>query len=272
MKLKTLLITGLAVATLCNPFNLCQLYAASGNVPVIATEENVTDNLKYLTAFDVDKINLYNDLEQENLIVVEDEDSNLLFTAMPVSEWVYTKVCLNVRTIPCIYSVPLTVLAENSQVHRVGRGSAGWDIIQVNNVNYFMWSDFLTTEKPAEEDVIEVLEVKPSQPGVYSTKSAETEVSSSSYLGSYQLTAYCNCSKCCGKWAGGNTASGTTPTAGRTVACNSIPFGTKLLINGHTYTVEDTGNMADNVIDIYFNSHEAALQFGRQYAEVYKIN
>lgn len=91
-------------------------------------------------------------------------------------------------------------------------------------------------------------------------------------IGEYKLTAYCSCEKCCGKWSQFNkTASGTTPQQGRTVACNSLEFGTRIVINGSIYTVEDTGNMGTNVIDIYFNSHEAALNFGVQYAEVYKF-
>ena len=91
-------------------------------------------------------------------------------------------------------------------------------------------------------------------------------------IGDYKLTAYCSCERCCGKWSQFNkTASGTTPQQGRTVACNSLEFGTRIVINGSIYTVEDTGNMGANVIDIYFNSHEAALSFGVQYAEVYKF-
>ena len=91
-------------------------------------------------------------------------------------------------------------------------------------------------------------------------------------LGTYKLTAYCACSKCCGKWAGGNTSSGTVPTQGRTVACNTLPAGTKISINGHDYIVEDTGNMKGNVIDIFFNSHQEALNFGVKYAEVFVYN
>ena len=91
-------------------------------------------------------------------------------------------------------------------------------------------------------------------------------------LGEYKLTAYCGCEKCCGKWSEFNlTASGTTPKQGRTVGCNSLEFGTEIIINGKKYTVEDTGNMKGQIIDIYFNSHEDALNFGVQYAEVFKI-
>lgn len=91
------------------------------------------------------------------------------------------------------------------------------------------------------------------------------------YLGTYELTAYCACMSCCGK-TDGITASGTQATAGRTVGCNSLPLGTVISINGHQYVVEDRGGMSDNVIDIFFDSHEEALNFGRQSAEVYLVN
>lgn len=90
----------------------------------------------------------------------------------------------------------------------------------------------------------------------------------SKYLGQYKITHYCSCSLCCG-WSTGITASGTQATAGRTVGCNSLPLGTKIVINGKTYTVEDRGSMNSNVIDIYCNSHSEALNNGMYYTDVY---
>lgn len=105
-----------------------------------------------------------------------------------------------------------------------------------------------------------------------SDSSSESSSSSSqgNYLGTFTLTAYCNCAQCCGT-AGNLTASGTVPTAGRTVAMAGVPFGTQLLINGNVYTVEDLGTPYGHV-DIYFNSHSEALAFGLQSAEVYRLN
>ena len=85
----------------------------------------------------------------------------------------------------------------------------------------------------------------------------------------YKITAYCSCSKCCGKTTG-RTASGTQATAGRTVAAPSkFAFGTKLNIGGHIYTVEVRGGaIKGNRIDIYVSSHSAALQWGVKYLPV----
>ena len=80
------------------------------------------------------------------------------------------------------------------------------------------------------------------------------------------LTAYCPCVKCCGK-SDGIPASGTQATAGRTVAVDTrlIPYGTEISIDGKTYIAEDCGGKVKGyTIDVFFNSHEEALNFGRQ--------
>ena len=89
----------------------------------------------------------------------------------------------------------------------------------------------------------------------------------------YKITAYCPCSKCCGK-SNGITASGTKATAGRTVAASGkFALGTKLKINGHIYTVEDRGGAINgNKIDIFVNSHSEALAWGVRYLPVSVAN
>lgn len=94
--------------------------------------------------------------------------------------------------------------------------------------------------------------------------------------GTFRVTAYCACEKCCGKWAtlngGGYTASGTKVQAGRTIAVykSQIPFGTEVYIEGlGTYIAEDTGSaIKENCIDVYFDSHTEALNFGVKYLNV----
>lgn len=85
----------------------------------------------------------------------------------------------------------------------------------------------------------------------------------------FKVTAYCSCAKCCGKTTG-ITASGTKATAGRTIATSGqFAFGTKLIINGKEYTVEDRGGaIKGNKIDIYMDSHAEALAWGVKYLPV----
>lgn len=90
-------------------------------------------------------------------------------------------------------------------------------------------------------------------------------------LGYFDLTAYCPCKKCCGK-SDGITASGTKATAGRTIAADTryLPFGTEVYIYGQKYIVEDRGGaIKGKHIDIYFDTHEEALKFGRKQSEVF---
>lgn len=93
-------------------------------------------------------------------------------------------------------------------------------------------------------------------------------------LGSFEVTAYCPCVKCCGQWADGITYTGTKATEGRTIAVDPdvIPLGSKVEIDGVTYIAEDIGGAVDgNRLDLYFNSHDEALSWGRQYREVFLI-
>lgn len=102
-----------------------------------------------------------------------------------------------------------------------------------------------------------------------STAGDRLESASGKYLGNFKLTAYCNCAVCCGRWAGGPTASGKMPVQGRTIATGVLPFGTKLNIGGKIYTVEDRGTPYGH-IDIYMERHADAEEFGVRYADVYQ--
>ena len=95
-------------------------------------------------------------------------------------------------------------------------------------------------------------------------------------LGVFKLSAYCveNYPHICNNGDSSTTATGTVPTAGRTIAVDPkvIPYGSKVIINGHTYIAEDCGGaIKGNRIDIVFNTHKEALNFGIQYAEVHIV-
>lgn len=90
-------------------------------------------------------------------------------------------------------------------------------------------------------------------------------------LGEYRISAYCPCEKCCLK-SDGITASGVKATPNRTVAVDGIPFGTRLLIDGNEYIVEDRVGSGKRLIDVFFSTHDEALNSGFWYdAEVYEI-
>lgn len=104
-------------------------------------------------------------------------------------------------------------------------------------------------------------------------------------LGEFRLTAYCGCSKCCGIYGENRpvdeygktiveTAGGYRAVEGVTVAADIrlLPYGTKVIIDGHEYIVQDKGGVINgNRIDIYFENHQDALNFGVQYKEVFMM-
>lgn len=86
------------------------------------------------------------------------------------------------------------------------------------------------------------------------------------YMGTYQITAY--------EETGNNCANGNYPTVGYTAACNTLPFGTTVYIEGIGYRViEDRG--ADwhqsNWIDVYMGDVWSCNQFGVQYLDVWVV-
>lgn len=102
-------------------------------------------------------------------------------------------------------------------------------------------------------------------------------------LGEFRITAYCHCEKCCGDWSKDRptsedgkllvyTASGDLAVEGVTIAAdtNILPFGTEVIIDGNKYIVQDRGRVIkNNRIDVYFENHQDALEFGVQYKEVF---
>lgn len=89
-------------------------------------------------------------------------------------------------------------------------------------------------------------------------------------LGNVVTSGYCNCPICCGVWSGGPTASGAMPQANHTLAVDAanpfLPMGTKVVMNGIEYTVEDTGNFAQYGVqfDVYYDNHAVAEAHGHQ--------
>lgn len=110
----------------------------------------------------------------------------------------------------------------------------------------------------------------------YRTVKVKVKIKKKKYLGKFYITHYCPCSECCGPGRGKVTASGTVPTAGRTVGVNPsiVPYGTKLQIGKQDgYVAEDTGGgIGTYHLDVFCNSHAEALAAGVGYKKVYAIS
>lgn len=139
---------------------------------------------------------------------------------------------------------------------------------KVDNLNRFLEEE---VEKLEEDYYLLEVEYDNIKRNVEKSSSTSREVPTKVLLGTFEATAYCACTKCCGANAKGITASGTIPKEGRTIAVDPkiIPLGSKVSVDGKVYIAEDTGSaIKGNIIDIYYEKHEDALQFGRQKVEI----
>lgn len=96
------------------------------------------------------------------------------------------------------------------------------------------------------------------------------------YLGEFKLTAYCgeNYKHICNDGDPSKTATGTKPTAGKTIAVDPsvIPYGAKVVIDGKEYFAEDCGGaIKGNRVDVFFDTHQEALDFGVKWKDVYVV-
>lgn len=136
------------------------------------------------------------------------------------------------------------------------------------------------TEKP--------ITIPPTATMTATTEPPETEPPkpTKTYIGEFTVTAYCPCEKCCGEWAQNRpngivyTASGAEAKEGITVgaAWDVIPKGTKIEIAGlGERIVQDRPSdwviekYEGKILEVYFESHQAALEYGKQTVKVWII-
>ena len=93
-----------------------------------------------------------------------------------------------------------------------------------------------------------------------------------------RVTAYCACEKCCGRWADGITASGHIIVRDDcfVAAPRSLPFGTMLIVPGYNagepVPVRDRGGaITEGRIDVFFGTHQQALEWGVQLLRVREV-
>ena len=99
----------------------------------------------------------------------------------------------------------------------------------------------------------------------------------------FRVTAYCACEKCCGEWAknrptdelGKPIVIGALGTPLTSESCASpLPFGTEISLEDYgVVVVEDrtadwvVNKHGENIIDLYMEDHNEALEFGVKYME-----
>lgn len=152
----------------------------------------------------------------------------------------------NMRMSPSVEGDWITTLPVGADVISLGETAGGYTMVQYDGITGYVLEDVLV-------DKVDISRLG-MEPVLFT------------------VTAYCPCRICCGNYSPevtgreARTATGTIPQQGRTIAVDPqvIPYGTSVHIDGMgDYIAEDCGGaVRENHIDIYFDSHEAALSFG----------
>jgi 3D (Asp-Asp-Asp) domain-containing protein len=90
-----------------------------------------------------------------------------------------------------------------------------------------------------------------------------------------RVTAYCPCEKCCGEYSDGVTACGHVINPGDAFAAadRQYPFGTEMIVAGYNNdqpikVLDRGGAIRGDRLDLFFHTHEEALQWGVKYVDV----
>ena len=191
--------------------------------------------------------------------------------------WVIAEEGVNVRSLPETKgNKPIDTLEYLTEVEYVKDSCIkGWGLIKYKDGLKYVAKEWISSEEPerAAGPVEQYIEPEPA----YQNLEPVQDTPAAAYTGTYFyatcfITHYCPCSIWCGSYAAGYTANGSYATPNWTVAAGSdLPFGTRLLINGQEYEVQDRG-VGYGCIDIFCSSHQEALARGAYYTDVYIIN
>lgn len=193
--------------------------------------------------------------------------SKVITTTKKVYDYKYVTTNLNCRQKPNINSKILGVFNYNTKIKIIST-KEGWSYVENKCssgkiIKGYVYTKYLSNKK----------QPKRTEP---TFKKTELKINSNEgkvYIGTFKLTFYCHCSKCCGK-SDGITASGARVQEGVTIATNQseIPMGTSVYIEGFGKRIaQDTGGFGSNTIDVYVSSHSKAYELGVQYKKVYKL-
>ena len=159
----------------------------------------------------------------------------------------YTTTYLNIRTGASADSEIYTTVSTNTKLEVADNFNInGWKMIRYDNKDLYVNGKYLS-DKP-----VEMKRVK-----------SVPKVASNKLIGKFRITHYA------GDTA---TSTGARPTVGRTIAVDPriIPYGSRVIINGHTYIAEDCGGaIKGNKIDIFVGSESEAYRKGVYHTNVY---
>ena len=169
---------------------------------------------------------------------------------MPVQSKTYyvdVESGLNVRSEPSLEAEILGVLSFGTQI----------DSIKDEELRGTKWRKFWWTNSDGINECAYVC-----------TDGLDSEypLDNLTYIGSWHITAYTHTGSVC--------ANGNYPTAGYTIACNSLDFGTEVYIDGVGFrTVEDRGPgwLGSSWCDVFMDSYGECIAFGSQYRDVWVI-
>jgi cell wall-associated NlpC family hydrolase len=206
-------------------------------------------------------------------------------TSTPIISTTYASTDEQIYAVENAYAALESAL--NAQINQMKSTHPGYDdydyqVDEISHNPYYLISYFTAkygefTYQQVKDEVEEIfraqysLSVDSIQETVTETKTVRVGES----LGQVVTSGYCGCSICCGIWAGSPTASGAYPSGNHTIAVDAsnpfVPMGTKIVMNGVEYTVEDTGNFAQYGVqfDVYYDDHSAASAHGHQTWEAY---
>jgi len=179
-----------------------------------------------------------------------DNQYQYVVKAQVQTEYVNAGDGLYVRSEPSAESEKVGSLGYASSVDVVGTVvNSDWALIEWKDNYAFVCSDYIQEEK---------IEVQKKSAG-------NSDGNVGRYLGSYMVTAY--------EWTGDPCANGCYPTTGYTVACNSLPLGTHIYIEGvGERVVEDRGGGGSDWIDLYLGDPDACWNWGVKYRDVWIVD
>lgn len=171
------------------------------------------------------------------LLVSNSEDANA-----KKYEYVNSNNGLRLRADASIEAEILTVLPYGKKIKILKRNQgeeSEWVKVKVDGVKGYVHSDYIQSEDPLD---------------------------GMEHLGKWIVTAY--------SYTGNPCANGNMPSEGYTIACNSLPFGTKVYISGVGFrVVEDRGPswMGYEWCDLYLGSYSDCVIWGAQSKNVWIV-